>query len=391
MENQTHLSRDFWVESMLQIADPVLRSMANGTLRKNMPIRSADVTNKEYCTYLEAFGRTVCGVAPWLDAQGLKGREKELQEEYREITRRALIRAVDPEDPERLNFETFWQRLVDAAFLAEGILRAPNTLWYELPAEAKQNLTEAMRHTRTQLPSYGNWLMFTAMVEAFLHFAGADWDCVRVDYALRKLNEWHLGDGIYSDGPYFAADYYNSYVMNPMLVDVSREFQSEKPDGNRDWPELFSAFHVRASRHASHLLRLIMPDGTYPVIGRSSAYRFGAFHALAQSALLHELPPYVKPGEVHTALSRCIDRVMRGPIFDENGWLRIGIAAEQPGIGEFYISTGSLYLCTTVFLPLGLPPEDPFWTTADRPISERIWSGEDVPADKCLEEELGLL
>jgi hypothetical protein len=71
--------------------------------------------------------------------------------------------------------------------------------------------------------------------------------------------------------------------------------------------------------------------------------------------------------------------------FDRQGWLRVGFAGSQPGIGETYISTGSCYLCATGLLPLGLPPEDPFWS--DPPAawtSKRAWEGEDLPADHVL-------
>jgi hypothetical protein len=41
------------------------------------------------------------------------------------------------------------------------------------------------------------------------------------------------------------------------------------------------------------------------------------------------------------------------------------------------------------FLPLGLPPDDPFWTDAARPwTSQRVWSGEDFPADHAYDEGL---
>jgi hypothetical protein len=68
--------------------------------------------------------------------------------------------------------------------------------------------------------------------------------------------------------------------------------------------------------------------------------------------------------------------------FDEKGWLRIGLAGHQPAIGEPYISTGSLYLCTAAFLPLGLPAEDRFWSGAVAPwTSVKLWRGENVQAD----------
>jgi hypothetical protein len=55
------------------------------------------------------------------------------------------------------------------------------------------------------------------------------------------------------------------------------------------------------------------------------------------------------------------------------------------GDGRRYISTGSLYLCSVGLLPLGLPPEDPFWSAPPSAwTSQRIWAGEDLPCDHAL-------
>ena len=56
-------------------------------------------------------------------------------------------------------------------------------------------------------------------------------------------------------------------------------------------------------------------------------------------------------------------------------------------MGEEYISTGSLYLCSTVFLPLGLRQDKEFWSLPDEDwTSKKIWSGLDMPADSHYEE-----
>jgi len=63
-------------------------------------------------------------------------------------------------------------------------------------------------------------------------------------------------------------------------------------------------------------------------------------------------------------------------MFDENGWLVPGIIGRQEELAEGYINIGSLYLCSAVFLPLGLPPEDPFWSAPDEDwTGKKIWSG----------------
>jgi hypothetical protein len=142
----------------------------------------------------------------------------------------------------------------------------------------------------------------------------------------------------------------------------------------------------RAQRYASVQERTIGPDGSFPPIGRSLAYRCGAFQALAQIALRRALPDEIPPAQARGALTAVIQRTLDAPgTFDDNGWLTIGFCGNQPGVGESYISTGSLYLCTVAFLPLGLPASDPFWASPAQPwTSKRAWSGQPFPIDHAL-------
>lgn len=117
-------ARAYWLQTMLKIADPVLKNLAAGTLKQNMP--TVFHPDRVEYMHLEALGRTVCGIAPWLELDGLTGEEAEIQAEYRELTRKAIANAVNPESPDFMNFtEGYGQALVDAAFLAHGIVRAP--------------------------------------------------------------------------------------------------------------------------------------------------------------------------------------------------------------------------------------------------------------------------
>ena len=131
---------------------------------------------------------------------------------------------------------------------------------------------------------------------------------------------------------------------------------------------------------------MIGPDGAFPPIGRSLAYRCGAFHLLAQSALRRALPDGVTPAQARGALTAVITRTLDArDTFDAEGWLRIGFCGHQPGVGETYISTGSLYLCSVAFLPLGLPESDPFWSGSAVPFTQqRAWTGQPFPIDHAL-------
>ncbi|MEO8481136.1 MAG: DUF2264 domain-containing protein [Acidobacteriota bacterium] len=371
--------RAYWVAMMRRVADPVLTNLAAGTLRARMPVEQANGTDRRSVTHLEAFGRLMAGLAPWLELGADDTPEGRLRGQYADLARRALDRAVDPASPDAMNFTSGSQPLVDAAFLAQGVLRAPREFRDALAPDTRRRLVSALESTRTITPGFNNWLLFSAIVEAGLKTLGAPWDRLRVDYALRQHEQWYKGDGLYSDGPVFHWDYYNSFVIHPMLRDVLDTCGADVPA----WGTLAPKMADRSQRYAVILERLVAPDGSFPAIGRSIAYRCGAFHLLAQLALKRTLPSEASAAQVRGALTAVIRRTLDAPsTFDDSGWLRIGLAGHQPGVGETYISTGSLYLCAVGLLPLGLPANDAFWTSPAEPwTSVRAWAGRPFPID----------
>ena len=374
--------RATWIVLLRKLADPVLTNLAKGTLKARMPVEQAASANRQNVTHLEAIGRLLAGLAPWIELPGDGTGEGKLRAEYAELARQAIARAVDPASPDYLNFTRERQPLVDAAFLGEAVLRAPRALRDSLDPSTRRNLIAALESTRIITPGFNNWLLFSATVEAALLKLGAAWDRVRLDYALRQHDQWYKGDGAYGDGPQFHWDYYNSFVIHPMLLDVLDACRDEMPA----WKELSGRVDERAKRYAAVLERLVAPDGSFPAIGRSIAYRCGAFHLLASIALRRALPDGVSPSQARGALTAVIRRTLEAPeTFDGNGWLRIGLSGHQPGVGETYISTGSLYLCSVAFLPLGLDASDPFWSSPAQPwTSVKAWRGEAFPIDHAL-------
>jgi hypothetical protein len=391
------VDRLLWLTVMERLAEPVLANLAAGQLKKNMPVEAAygAADDRQKYTYLEALGRLLNGIAPWLQSSLPDGAEAILRKRTVSLAQQSLRSAVDPRSPDFMSFDAGPQCLVDAAFLAQGVLRAPQVLWEQLDPATQGYLVAALQSTRSILPPFNNWLLFSGMIEAALYAVGADWDHVRVDYALRQLELWYKGDGIYGDGPDFHWDYYNSLVIHPMLIDILRAISGGSSPfmGNKTsavespWAHLPDLVMARAQRYAEILERLIAPDGSFPPIGRSLAYRFGIFHLLAQLALLHQLPPSLSPGQTRSALTAVIRRMAEAPgTFDSQGWLRVGFCGHQPGIGERYISTGSLYLCTAGLLPLGLAPEDEFWRAEPQAwTAGKLWAGQDMPPDHALD------
>jgi hypothetical protein len=378
--------RAYWVDTLCRIVEPVVANSAAGKLREKMPVEcpGRNVAERRRYTHLEALGRTLSGLAPWLELTGKPGPENELAGRLAREARQGLTNAVSPGGPDFIEFTAGGQCLVDAAFLSHAFLRSPTELWQKLDETTRARLIESVKSTRRFKPGQNNWLLFSAMVETFLAAAGAEWQSQPIETALTAFQRWYKGDGVYGDGPSFHWDYYNSYVIGPFLIDVLE--QIGKISGQ--WSAQLGPVLARAKRYAAVQERLIAPDGTYPVLGRSIAYRCGAFQLLAQMALRQQLPDGVAPGQVRSALTAVIRKTIDAPdTFDANGWLTVGLAGHQPGLGENYISTGSLYLCTFAFLPLGLPASAPFWS--DPPAdwtARKIWAGKDLPADHAISD-----
>jgi hypothetical protein len=375
--------RAYGVQVLTRISEPVLTSLANGTLKQDLPHHDWEKDRVNYAP-LEAFGRTLSGIAPWLELGPDDTAEGKTRAKFIDLSVKSLVNATDPKSPDFLNYNHGGQALVDTAFLAFGLLRAPNQLWGRLTPEQKTNVVAALKSTRSLQPGENNWLLFSATVEAALWQFTGKCETNRIEYAVNRHMQWYLGDGTYGDGKEFHWDYYNSYVIQPMLLEVIRVCADQKHPLGVLQPKIIG----RARRYAQVQERMISPEGTFPVIGRSSAYRFGAFQELSTISLLHDLPATVHPAAVRSGLTAVIRRMTEAPgTFDEHGWLQVGSVGHQQSIRETYISIGSLYLCLDGLVHLGLPANDVFWTAPAEPWTQkRIWAGEDIPADHAYEE-----
>src|SRR5687767_11123851 len=131
--------RAIWVGHMQKLADPVLNNLAGETLKARMPVEQASGAKREGVTHLEALGRLIAGIAPWLELPADASAEGQLRARYASLARRAIDRAVDPKSKDFLNFTRERQPLVDAAFLAQGVLRAPRALRDALEPATRRN------------------------------------------------------------------------------------------------------------------------------------------------------------------------------------------------------------------------------------------------------------
>lgn len=366
--------RAYWVDMLYRIAQPVLSNMAEGKLQQNMTLELSPIWDGRdtRVAYLETFGRLMAGVAPWLNLPDDNSEEGKKRAQIRKWALKSYANGVDPESPDYLHWNIHSQNLVDAAYLAESFLRCPS-LWQSLDATTQQRYVKEFKSLRTILTPYNNWLLFRAMVEAFLLNVGEEADGYALGVATRKISEWYLSDGFYSDGPEFSLDYYNSYVIHPMFIEV---LEVMEPKGL--YAPVKKELALRRMQRFNQLIeRLISPEGTFPAIGRSATYRMGAFQSLAMSAWKYGLPEGMTNGQVRHALTTVMKNMfgVEGN-FNKEGFLQLGFAGHQPDLADYYTNNGSLYMTSLVFLPLGLPESHPFWSdSAEDWTSRKAWSG----------------
>lgn len=386
---QQNLERKFWSDLAYKMAKPVLEPMSRGCLQKEMQLELSPTWDgrKQKVAYMEAFGRLLAGVSPWLALPDDDTEEGKQRAELRKYALGALKNAVDPESPDYLLWKGEGQALVDAAYLVWGLMHAWDALWVPLDDVTKQRYIDVMVGLRVENPPYTNWLLFCASIETFIRKAGGPWDVMRCQLALRSVDEWYVGDGFYSDGPDFAFDYYNAYVLHPMFVECNEQLTNGGTRRIRNIPQdFYKKGLARMQRYGMELERLISPEGTFPVYGRSITYRTGVLQPLALLSWRKWLPKELQEGQVRAAMTAVLTRMFGDDRnFNKGGYLTLGFNGSQPNISDWYTNNGSLYMASLALMPLGLPASDSFWTCESlKWTSKKAWEGDDFPRDHAV-------
>jgi hypothetical protein len=213
--------RDYLVRVLTTTAQPVLEALADGKLHERLPVHDWEQQRRPF-THLEAFARTLAGVAPWLELGPDNTPEGQLRARFIDLARRSLINATDPKSPDHMTFDE--------------------------------------------------------------------------------------------------------------------------------------------------------SNGDQPLV--ESAYRFASMYHLGYMALNDDLPDDLDPGAVRSAITAVVHRMFDVPgVFDSQGWLQLGAVGQQPGLREDYNATGSLYVCLTGLVHLGLPPDHPLAHRVHAPASQLMPPG----------------
>jgi hypothetical protein len=387
VKKQQLSDRQYWCQLTYQMAQPVLENMAKGELQKNMKTEfspSFDNRNRKV-VYMETFGRLMAGIAPWLALPDDDTAEGQQRRQLREWALASYKNSVDPQSPDYLCWGVAGQNLVDAAYIAESFIRAYDQLWVPLDQTTKDRYISEFKKLRSIEPPYTNWFLFSSTIESFIAKAAGlrEYDDFRVMMTIRKVEEWYVGDGWYADGPVFAFDYYSSYVFHAMYLETLQNMIDAKARTRLEYQKYYDRALKRAQKFSIILERFISPEGTFPVIGRSTPYRLAALQPLALMAWYQKLPKDLTNGQVRAALTQVMHRMFdQQQNYNDGGYLTIGFCGSQPETADWYTNNGSLYMTSLAFMPLGLPADHAFWTDAAEPWTQvKAWGGQPFPKD----------
>lgn len=350
-----------------RIVTPVL------TRLEEMPVDQHEGAGRQESSRLEALSRCLVGIAPWLGLPSAELGEDEasVQGKVYSLSLRAQTKFFNA--PHELPL----QSIIDFGYLSQAYLRYPK-LFGGLSTDVKYRIARDMQKVIELEPISNNWRMMTALIGTFLaSIRGKDPYLPKVRENLDEVYAWYKGDGVYGDGVYLQNDYYNSLVIHPAFVDILASLPS--------LAYRYPHYGVRATKYAQVQERMISPQGTYPVIGRSIVYRAGVFQCLSYMVYLGAVIG-VSSSAVRCALSEVIQR-FDPAMFGEDDWLSIGFAGPRDlSLAETYISTGSTYAMCLVFPLLGLSPKHECWNAGPSMWTQALaWGGLSFPPYKGMD------
>ncbi|MEY9935227.1 hypothetical protein ABH926_009898 [Catenulispora sp. GP43] len=324
---------------------------------------------------IEGFARSFLTAAPLLAGRAADPHD------HAGFYARGLAAAMAPDGPDRwgraigVDEIRQWngtpQPIVEAANLAFGLAVCRAQVWDLLDDKLREHTAEWLAHHAAKHGSDNNWLLFTAVIEAFLASAGFQIPGGHAQADVDLFESWYLGDGWFNDGPVSPTtrhgnrvDHYNSWVIHPFLWQWYQ--LSDQPAERRE------RYLRRLGEFADSYALLFAADGSPLHQGRSLTYRQAVLGGLWTAALAGV------GGEAAGATRRLASGVLRHFAVDLGVGVGAGIGAEAaPSLGwgaeqflpmcQVYSGPGSPYFAGMGFLGLAAPADHRLWTETEQP------------------------
>ncbi|WP_339282131.1 DUF2264 domain-containing protein [Paenibacillus sp. FSL H8-0282] len=345
-------TREDLVSALEQLTDPLRPLYSRGGAR--LAIGGTGASYPAVTAEMEGFSRVLWGLVPLLMGGGESGLWDTVLDGIRHGT--------DPAHEEYWGeVQDYDQRLVEMAVFGFALAAIPGQIWSPLTQKEQEQLYSWLNQINSH-PCYDcNWLFFNVLVNVGFRRIGRPYDAEQLENNLKRMDDFYLGDGWYSDGINGHSDYYVPFAIHYYALLYAKLMEQEDPERSQ-------VFKERARLFATEFLGWFAPDGSALPYGRSLTYRFAqsAFWGALVYAGVEGFPVGVVKGLVLRNLRWWFSQ----PIFDAGGILTIGYTYPNLVMAENYNAPGSPYWALKTFLPLALSAEHPFWKEEELPLPD---------------------
>ncbi|KAH7031496.1 uncharacterized protein B0I36DRAFT_384265 [Microdochium trichocladiopsis] len=400
------------IRATLAFLKPLLPYFSPGKARIRIP-SATGAHFDDTAAQLEGFARPLWAVgALLLGLESTTAHNPALASEIVQTIQPWILGFVAGADPTTYPTE-YWgtiegidQRMVEAEILSFALLAAPQQIYDPLSEKQKENVRNWLRQLHDQPMPLNNWRWFRVFANLALFkvcgdpLEGPVKEHIEAD--LQILDGFYREDGWSGDGPWSTAaeqeaeseamsggpatdgqpsvkkrrdlfmggrrhaDYYSGSFAIQFSQLLFTRFAGDV------WPERAEMYRAQARDFGRGFWRYFDADGAAIPFGRSLTYRFacGGFYAALALAKVADMPgSAISPGESKGFLLRHLRWWARNSenIFHVDGTFNIGWLYPNYYMAEDYNSPQSPYWALKSLIAIGLPEDDPFWTTEELP------------------------
>jgi hypothetical protein len=256
------------------------------------------------------------------------------------------------------------QPVVEAASIAIGLHLTRPWLWDRLDAPTRGHLVDWLAAVVGREIPDNNWVLFKSIVGEFLASVGGPHSPDEIVAGLRRIEDWHLGDGWYTDGDGRHIDHYNGWALH-FYPHLWADLAAGGPRAALA-EEVSERCRTRLRAFLADYVHLIGGDGAPLHQGRSLIYRMASAAPLWMGALYEATP--LPPGLTRRAANGILHSFMDRRVPDESGLLSLGWLHAHRGTVQRYSGPASPLWASKGFLGLLLSADHPAWTDPELPL-----------------------
>lgn len=311
----------------------------------------------ERAAQIEGFSRPLWALAPYYACEN-----EQTDDFFAGLYSRGFANGANPFHREYWGeISDYDQIIVEMAAMGLALLLAPEKLFYPLKEEEQKNIAAWLYTINDHKYPDNNWVLFQLIVNIGLKNVGMAYNENMIEWAVKKLDEWYLGDGWYVDGYTRCADYYVPFGIHFYSLIYAKYIEKAYPDRSNRLKE-------RARLFAKDFIYWFDKNGAAIAYGRSQTYRFA--QAAFWSALVWADASPFPLGVVKGIINRHLKSWLDAPIFDNAGILTIGYKYPNLLMSERYNAPGSPYWAMKTFLFMALPADHEFFSVEEEPLPE---------------------